>query len=97
MEKKVTEMNEDELNKFHNDSIIDKYGLADMAKVNVINEWVDNFPKAGTYAEKRAYLEAAAENGTINTFSNVYKEGEEKDNCSFSILLYDTDDRLIID
>ena len=89
-------MNEDELNKFHNDSIINKYGLNEMISQLQIDELIKDFPAEGTYKEKRTYLDTATKENIIHSYSPIYTEGKENEDCQFSLVLYGTNERLLI-
>ncbi|MGY4539197.1 hypothetical protein ACVW0P_003631 [Mucilaginibacter sp. UYNi724] len=95
-EKLPSEMNDDELNKFHTDAIAEKYNLNLLSEQNKVNEVVNNFPKNGTYQEKRAYLDDAVKKEIIISYLPVYTAGEANDNCGFSLSIYGTNERILL-
>ncbi|MGF7075306.1 hypothetical protein [Mucilaginibacter sp. 3215] len=94
-EKKVNEMNEDELNKFLSDGLIEKFGLNDMNRENRIDDWAEKFPTTGSTKEKIEYLDSAVEKNIIQSYEAIDKS-EETENCQFSIQLHSKDQRLIL-
>lgn len=95
-EKTPTEMDDDELNQFFNNAIAEKFELPNASKVIEANEVILNFPKDGTYKEKRAYLEKACEDGIIHSFCPLYVEGNNNDDCNFKVWQYYTNEVTIL-